>query len=190
MKKTFCIVLLALLILFLLPGCAKQKAYAPPEGQGWLEGWLKEEEALAQSMTYQELAETCDWVVKTEILEISPPKERTIRLPNGEVWTETYREYTLEIRASFPKQETGRLYLRGASSYTGETGSRLTTPWRQTEWDGLTLKDGQVLWLYGSERALASAPFGGFPRDGLILVVDERDRLLPCREISRLDQAE
>ena len=124
--------------------------------------------------------------MKTEIIEISPLLEREVRLPNGETWTEAYREYTLEVRASFPKEESGRLRLHAAFAYTGPAGARLTTPWRQTEWDGLTLKTGQTMWLYGGEQALAASPFSGLPKDGLILAVDERDRLLPCREVSRL----
>ena len=179
-------VLLALLFILALPcGCGKEAAFHPREGQGWLEAWLKEEEALAESITFRELAETFDWIAQTEIIEISPLMERKVRLPNGETWTEAYRDYTLEVRASFPKAETGRLCLHAVSAYTDPEGVRLTTPWRQTEWDGLTLKTGQTMWLYGGERVLTSLPFSGLPKDGLILVVDQRDRLLPCREVSR-----
>ena len=185
MKKARSILLTALSILTLFCGCGREAGFRPPEGQGWLEAWLKEEEALAESVTFRELAETCDWIAKTEIIEISPVMERTVTLPNGETWTETYRDYTLEMRASFPKAETGRLILHAASAYTGPQGVRLTTPWRQTEWDGLTLKSGQTLWLYGSEGALGTAPFSGMPGDGLILAADGRGRLLPCREVSR-----
>ncbi len=187
MKRAFFIFLPALLLAVLLGGCGKKPAFSPPEGMDWLEAWLKEEEALAASVTFRELAEAYDRIAKTEIVEISPLQERTVRLPNGEARTETYREYTLEIRASFPEDETGRLLLRAASAYTDQNGGRLTTPWRQTEWDGLTLETGQTLWLYGSEKVLAAAPFSGLPSDGLILAVDERGRLLPCREVSRTD---
>ena len=179
-------VLLALLFILALPcGCGKEAAFHPREGQGWLEAWLKEEEALAESITFRELAETFDWIAQTEIIEISPVMERTVRLPNGETWTETYRDYILEVHASFPKEETGRLRLHAASAYTDPKGVRLTTPWRQTEWDGLTLQAGQTMWLYGSEHALAELPFTGLPEDGLILAADGRNRLLPCREVSR-----
>ena len=63
--------------------------------------------------------------------------------------------------------------------------SWLTTPWRQTEWDGLTLETGQTLWLFGGEQTLVTAPFSGLPVDGLFLAFDDYDRLLPCRELSR-----
>ncbi len=183
MKKAFCILFPALLIAALFCGCGKKPAFAPPEGQGWLEAWLKEEQALSESITFKDLAERNDWIAEAEILEISPLQEKAITLPNGETWTETYREYTLEIRASFPKPEMGRLRLRGASSYTDSKGDRLTAPWKQTELDGLALQTGQILWLYGQEKALDTAPFSGLPEDGLILAVDERNRLLPCREM-------
>ncbi len=186
MKRAFCICLPALFLLALLCGCAKKPAFRPPEGQGWLEAWLAEEEALAESVTFRELAETYHWIVEAEIIEISPLQERMVKLPNGETWSETYRDYTLELRASFPKEEMGRLRLHATSAYTDPNGVQLTTPWRQTEWDGLTIQSGQTMWLYGGEHSLAVTPFSGLPQNALILAVDEWHRFLPCREVSRI----
>lgn len=186
MRKAFRILFSAFLILALPCGCGKKTAFTPPEGQGWLEAWFQEEKTLAESVSFRDLARTYDWIVEAEILEISPLQEKVITLPNGETWTESYRDYTLKIRASFPKHETGMLRLRGSSSYANSKGGKLTTPWKQTEWDGFTLKTGQVLWIYGHEKALGKAPFSSLPEDGLILAVDEQNRLLPCREVLRL----
>ena len=188
MKKALSIVFMVLTAAALFCGCGKKAAFAPPEGQGWLEAWLREEEGLAESLTFRELAGEYDWIAKAEIAEISPLREREVRLPNGETWTEAYREYALKLRASFPEEEGGMLRLRAASVYTDAAGLRLTTPWRQTEWEGLTLQTGQSLWLFGREQALGTAPFSGSPAEGLILVFDELDRLLPCRGLSRIKE--
>lgn len=145
---------------------------------------------MAKNITFNDLSRMCDWVVKTEIVEISPLCKKTIRLPNGEMWFETYREYTLEIRASFPREDSGKLLLHGASVYTDSTGNKLITLWNQTEWDGLLLQIGQSLWLYSNEKALSQTPFYGFPEDSLILVSDTLGRLMPCRAVSRLVQTD
>ncbi len=186
MKKAFCVLFPVILIAIISCACSSKTAFTPPEGQEWLEAWLNEEKALAESVTFRELAESYDWIAEAEILDISPLQQKTITLPNGEAWTETYRDYTLNILAAFPKHEAGKLQLRAASSYTDSKGHELSTPWEQTEQDGLALQPGEILWLYGREQALDTAPFSGFPEDGLFLVFDERNRLLPCRELCKL----
>lgn len=92
MRKAFWILFSAFLILALPCGCEKKPAFTPPEGQGWLEAWLQEEKALAESVSFRDLARTYDWIVEAEILEISPLQEKVITLPNGETWTESYRD--------------------------------------------------------------------------------------------------
>lgn len=187
MKKRLYFCLLTVAVLALLGGCAPKTDFHPPRGTDWLEAWLAAEEERAESLTLGELAESFDWIVETEIVDISPLQETSVKLPNGETRVAAFRDYTLEIRASFPSSETGRLLLRAAETYTGSRGE-LATLWRQTGQDGAALKTGQTLWLYGSKLALDTEPFAGLPQDGLIIAVDDFDRLLPCRDVARVAQ--